>query len=216
MHRCPIFKIPANYSDNNSIQYVNVTILCIKMFTSLQCRKGIPPLHHLHSRLEAVGSKPLIYSVVNKHMGQQSQIRAHRAAQKIKTNVPKQEMCPINTATSNGNISERQVSIQRQPCHFFGVYPKKLNKLWVTCKDELFWSRKKCRHPWSPRKAAIFPQRHVMKTPFFMCSLWQDLIWSGRSRVEISRTRCLNSFTCPKCFKRARPNVMLSVFDKES
>lgn len=181
-------------------------------FCALKClpvsragKESPPPLYQLHSRLEAVGSKPIIYSVVNKHMGQQSQIRPHRAAQKMKSNVPKQEMCQINTATSNGNIREQHVSI-----HFFDVYPQKRNKLLVTCKDELFWAekRKECVDiRWRPRKPAIFPQCHVTKMPFFMCSLWQDLIWSGRSRVEISCTRCLNSFTRPE-FLSARCQML--------
>lgn len=95
--------------------------MSIERLTSLPGGKGIPL--QLHSRMVAVGLKPIIYSVLNKHMGQQCQIRPHRAAQKIKSNLPKQETYTINTVSWNGAASERAASIE--PCRFFDADPRK-------------------------------------------------------------------------------------------
>lgn len=167
--------------------------MSIKRLTSLPGGKGIPL--QLHSRMVAVGLKPIIYSVLNKHMGQQCQIRPHRTAQKIKSNVPKQETYPRNTMSLNR--ATRAVSIQ--PCCFFDADPRKWNKLWGTC----FWETKKEKESMAsveeqenlPCAVSAMPWQEM---PFFMCTLWQELIWSRRSRVEISCTRCLNSFTRPE------------------
>lgn len=133
LHRSPIFKI-SNCSDNKFRKYVDVTFMSIKRLTRLPGGKGIPL--QLHSRMVAVGLKPIIYSVLNNDTGQQCQIQPHRTAQKIKPNAPKQKR---NAVSLNG--ATRAVSIQ--PCCFFDADPKKWNKLWGTCKDELFLRNQK-------------------------------------------------------------------------
>lgn len=157
MHRSPIFKIPTNYSDNKLRKYVDVTFMSIKRLTSFPGRKGIPL--QLHSRMVAVGLKPIIYSALNKHMGPQCQTRHHRTAQKIKYNVPKQETYPRNTVSLNGATG----AVSIQPCRFFDADPRKWNKLWGTCKDELFLRNQK-----RERKYGILKNRrtcHVQLAP---------------------------------------------------
>lgn len=167
--------------------------MAIKRLTRLPGGKGIPL--QLHSRMVAVGLKPIICSILNKDMGQQCQIRPHRTAQKIKSNVPKQETYPRNTMSLNG--ATRAVSIQ--PCRFFDADPRKWNKLWGTCKDELFLRNQKTESMASVEEQENLPCAVSTRRCHSSCALCgRNLIWSRRSRVEISCTRCLNSFTRPE------------------
>lgn len=150
-----------------------------------------PETHHLVS--------------INQHMGQQCQIRHHTTAQKIKYNVPKQETYPRNTASLNGATG----AVSIQPCRFFDADPRKRNKLWRTCKEELFLRKRESKY--GILKDVLLAPCRDRRCPSSWAGTYLEQTKQGGNKLH----------TLPKfihaswILEHTLPNVLLPVFDKK-